>query len=40
MYRTYGAVWVDVAPPSGPLSVRMLLSDESGDETSDMGSST
>ncbi|KAL6524140.1 Expansin-like B1 [Orobanche minor] len=33
MDRTYGAVWADVAPPSGPLSVRMLLCDESGDET-------
>ncbi|KAL3650864.1 Expansin-like B1 [Castilleja foliolosa] len=31
--RTYGAVWATVSPPKGPLSVRMLLSDENGDET-------
>ncbi|CAA0810613.1 Expansin-like B1 [Striga hermonthica] len=29
--RSYGAVWTTAAPPSGPLSVRMLLSDENGD---------
>ncbi|GER39658.1 expansin L [Striga asiatica] len=28
--RSYGAVWTTVAPPSRPLSVRMLLSDENG----------
>lgn len=30
--RSYGAVWTATSPPSGPLSVRMLLSDENGDE--------
>lgn len=31
--RAYGAVWTTTSPPSGPLSVRMLFSDENGDET-------
>lgn len=31
--RSYGAVWTTSSPPSGPLSIRMLLSDENGDET-------
>ncbi|KAJ7003530.1 expansin-like B1 [Populus alba x Populus x berolinensis] len=31
--RTYGAVWTTTSPPSGPLSLRMLFSDENGDET-------
>ncbi|KAI3910719.1 hypothetical protein MKW92_008480 [Papaver armeniacum] len=32
--RSHGAVWAVVSPPSGPLSIRMLLSDvEDGDET-------
>lgn len=31
--RNYGAVWTTTSPPSGPLSVRMLFSDEIGDET-------
>ncbi|XP_077234324.1 expansin-like B1 [Tasmannia lanceolata] len=32
--RSYGAVWASVMPPSGPLSIRMLLSNgEDGDET-------
>ncbi|KAK4485858.1 hypothetical protein RD792_008506, partial [Penstemon davidsonii] len=31
--RSYGAVWTTTSPPSGPLSVRMLFSDENGDET-------
>ncbi|XP_057799623.1 expansin-like B1 [Salvia miltiorrhiza] len=30
--RSYGAVWTATSPPSGPLSVRMLFSDENGDE--------
>ncbi|KAG6387956.1 hypothetical protein SASPL_153152 [Salvia splendens] len=30
--RSYGAVWTATSPPSGPLSVRMLLRDENGDE--------
>lgn len=31
--RSYGAVWTTTSPPSGPLSIRMLFSDEDGDET-------
>ncbi|XP_057512635.1 expansin-like B1 [Actinidia eriantha] len=31
--RSYGAVWTTSSPPSGPLSVRMLFSDDDGDET-------
>ncbi|KAF8380661.1 hypothetical protein HHK36_028151 [Tetracentron sinense] len=32
--RSHGAVWTTVTPPSGPLSIRMLLSDsDNGDET-------
>ncbi|KAF8412515.1 hypothetical protein HHK36_000483 [Tetracentron sinense] len=32
--RSHGAVWTTVTPPSGPLSIRMLLSDsEDGEET-------
>ncbi|KAK9093003.1 hypothetical protein Syun_027914 [Stephania yunnanensis] len=32
--RSHGAVWAVVSPPSGPLSVRMLLSDiDNGDES-------
>ncbi|WCJ20708.1 Expansin-like B1 [Euphorbia peplus] len=31
--RSYGAVWTSTSPPSGPLSLRMLFSDEDGDET-------
>ncbi|KAK6935038.1 RlpA-like protein, double-psi beta-barrel domain [Dillenia turbinata] len=31
--RSYGAVWTTVSPPSGPLSIRMLFSDDDGDET-------
>ncbi|TXG54359.1 hypothetical protein EZV62_019615 [Acer yangbiense] len=31
--RTYGAVWTTISPPSGPLSLRMLFSDEDGDES-------
>ncbi|KAK4388900.1 Expansin-like B1 [Sesamum angolense] len=31
--RSYGAVWTTTSPPSGPLSVRMLFSDEYGEET-------
>ncbi|KAL8537109.1 hypothetical protein ACS0TY_012332 [Phlomoides rotata] len=30
--RSYGSVWTTSPAPSGPLSVRMLLSDENGDE--------
>lgn len=30
--RTFGAVWTTVSPPSGPLSLRMLFSDENGDD--------
>lgn len=31
--RSHGAVWATVSPPSGPLSIRMLLSGgEDGDE--------
>lgn len=26
--RSYGAVWTTTSPPSGPLSLRMLLGDE------------
>ncbi|PSR91666.1 Expansin-like [Actinidia chinensis var. chinensis] len=31
--RSYGAVWTTSSPPSGPLSIRMLFSDDDGDET-------
>ncbi|XP_010274616.1 PREDICTED: expansin-like B1 [Nelumbo nucifera] len=32
--RSHGAVWGSVMPPSGPLSIRMLLTDsDTGDET-------
>ncbi|KAL5862561.1 hypothetical protein ACOSQ3_000075 [Xanthoceras sorbifolium] len=31
--RTYGAVWTTISPPSGPLTLRMLFSDEDGDES-------
>uniref|UniRef100_A0A7N0UYC0 Expansin-like B1 n=1 Tax=Kalanchoe fedtschenkoi TaxID=63787 RepID=A0A7N0UYC0_KALFE len=31
--RSYGAVWATSAPPSGPLSIRMLLSDGEEDES-------
>ncbi|OWM88304.1 expansin-like B1 isoform X2 [Punica granatum] len=31
--RSHGAVWTTTSPPSGPLSVRMLLSGDGGDET-------
>lgn len=31
--RSYGAVWTTTSPPSGPLSVRMLFTDENGEET-------
>ncbi|XP_056160616.1 expansin-like B1 isoform X2 [Syzygium oleosum] len=31
--RNYGAVWTTTSPPSGPLSLRMLLSSDDGDET-------
>ncbi|KAI5594491.1 hypothetical protein BDE02_03G076800 [Populus trichocarpa] len=31
--RSYGSVWTTTSPPSGPLSLRMLFSDENGDET-------
>ncbi|KAI3441916.1 uncharacterized protein J3R85_001974 [Psidium guajava] len=31
--RSYGAVWTTTSPPSGPLSLRMLLSGDEGDET-------
>uniref|UniRef100_A0A2P2PS19 Expansin-like B1 n=1 Tax=Rhizophora mucronata TaxID=61149 RepID=A0A2P2PS19_RHIMU len=31
--RSYGAVWTTTTPPSGPLSLRMLFSDDNGDET-------
>ncbi|XP_010269911.1 PREDICTED: expansin-like B1 [Nelumbo nucifera] len=32
--RSHGAVWDSVMPPSGPLSIRMLLTDsDTGDET-------
>ncbi|KAM7493984.1 hypothetical protein LguiB_028593 [Lonicera macranthoides] len=30
--RSYGAVWTTTSPPSGPLSLRMLFSDDDGDE--------
>ncbi|BFG31148.1 hypothetical protein CerSpe_174220 [Prunus speciosa] len=30
--RSYGAVWTTTSPPSGPLQIRMLFSDEGGDE--------
>jgi len=32
--RSHGAVWTTTSPPSGPLSLRMLFSDEEeGEET-------
>ena len=31
--RSYGAVWTTTSPPSGPLSLRMLLSGEDVDES-------
>ncbi|KAK8996444.1 hypothetical protein V6N11_081719 [Hibiscus sabdariffa] len=31
--RSHGAVWTTTSPPSGPLSLRMLLSGEDGDES-------
>ncbi|KAF3449503.1 hypothetical protein FNV43_RR10231 [Rhamnella rubrinervis] len=31
--RSHGAVWTTITPPSGPLQVRMLFSDDDGDET-------
>ncbi|XP_022736611.1 expansin-like B1 isoform X2 [Durio zibethinus] len=31
--RSYGAVWTTTSPPSGALSLRMLLSGEDGDES-------
>ncbi|CAN1746420.1 Expansin-like B1 [Linum perenne] len=31
--RSYGAVWTTTSPPSGPLSLRMLFSDDDGDES-------
>jgi len=32
--RSHGAVWTSTSPPSGPLSLRMLFSDEEeGEET-------
>ncbi|KAA8522103.1 hypothetical protein F0562_012583 [Nyssa sinensis] len=31
--RSYGAVWTTTSPPSGPLQIRMLFSDDDGDET-------
>ena len=32
--RSHGAVWTTTAPPSGPLSLRMLFSpEEEGEET-------
>ncbi|GMJ00271.1 expansin-like B1 [Hibiscus trionum] len=31
--RSYGAVWTTTSPPSGPLSLKMLLSGEDGDES-------
>nr|AXQ39517.1 beta-expansin [Gossypium hirsutum] len=31
--RSHGAVWTTNSPPSGPLSLRMLLSGEDGDES-------
>lgn len=30
--RSYGAVWTTTSPPSGPLQIRMLFSDDDGDE--------
>ena len=30
--RSYGSVFTTTSPPSGPLSLRMLLSGEDGDE--------
>ncbi|KAJ7952634.1 Expansin-like [Quillaja saponaria] len=31
--RSYGAVWTTTSPPSGPLSIRMLFSDDDEDES-------
>ncbi|CAL1376076.1 unnamed protein product [Linum trigynum] len=31
--RSYGAVWTTASPPRGPLSLRMLFSDDDGDES-------
>ncbi|XP_057420939.1 expansin-like B1 [Lotus japonicus] len=31
--RSHGAVWTSTSPPSGPLSLRMLFSDEDGEDT-------
>ncbi|XP_019421782.1 PREDICTED: expansin-like B1 [Lupinus angustifolius] len=31
--RSHGAVWTSTSPPNGPLSLRMLFSDEEGQET-------
>lgn len=31
--RSHGAVWTTSSPPTGPLSVRMLLGADDGDET-------
>lgn len=30
--RNYGAVWTTTSPPSGPLQIRMLFSDDDGNE--------
>ncbi|XP_062030255.1 expansin-like B1 [Rosa rugosa] len=30
--RTHGAVWTTTSPPTGPLQIRMLFSDDDGDE--------
>nr|AVG44232.1 EXPB4 [Boehmeria nivea] len=30
--RSYGTVWTTTSPPSGPLQLRMLFSDDEGDE--------
>lgn len=32
--RSHGAVWTTTAPPSGPLGLRMLFSDEQGEDES------
>ncbi|KAA8525934.1 hypothetical protein F0562_007966 [Nyssa sinensis] len=31
--RSYGAVWTTTSPPSGTLQIRMLFTDDNGDET-------
>lgn len=31
--RSYGAVWTTNSPPSGSLTLRMLFSNDDGDET-------